>query len=195
MNIEALSPETKSVHRSIVGKGVAHDSAVRHVAGEAVYIDDMPELPGTLHAAFVLSPVAYGKLNGFDASEALAMPGVVGIWSAKDVPGHNDVGPILPGEPLFAEDIVDYEGRVIAVVAADSFEKACRATRMVKLDIEPLEPVLDIEQAHAQKSYVLPPQIISEGDVDAALKTAPMVIGGRLRMGGQDHFYLETKIA
>ncbi|MGH6760490.1 MAG: xanthine dehydrogenase molybdopterin binding subunit [Phyllobacterium sp.] len=195
MNIEAQNLEAKTVHRSIVGKGVAHDSAARHVAGEAIYIDDMPELPGTLHAAFVMSPVAHGTLKGFDATEALAMPGVAGVWSARDVPGHNDVGPVVPNEPLFAEGIVDHEGRVIAVVAADSFETAYRAAKKVKLDIAPLEPVLDIEQAHALRSYVLPPQVVSEGDVDAALMAAPRIINGKLRMGGQDHFYLETHVA
>ncbi|MGH7006204.1 MAG: xanthine dehydrogenase molybdopterin binding subunit, partial [Alphaproteobacteria bacterium] len=129
------------VHRAIVGKGIAHDSAARHVAGTAHYIDDMPELPGTLHAVFVLSPVAHGRLKGFDASAALAMRGVAGVWAAGDVPGHNEVGPILAGETLFAEDVVDHEGRVIAVVAADDFETAYRAARKVKLDIEVLEPV------------------------------------------------------
>lgn len=190
MNIDA-----KIVHRSIVGKGIAHDSAARHVAGEAAYIDDMPELPGTLHAAFVLSPVAHGRLLGIDASEALAMPGVAGIWSAKDIPGHNEVGPILHGETLFAEDIVDYEGRVVAAVAASDFETAYRAAKRVKLNIEKLEPVLDIEEAHDKKSYVLPAQQVVEGDVDRALSGAPHVISGKLRMGGQDHFYLETHIA
>ncbi|NTS30279.1 xanthine dehydrogenase molybdopterin binding subunit [Phyllobacterium sp. BT25] len=190
MNIDA-----KIVHRSIVGKGIAHDSAARHVAGEAAYIDDMPELPGTLHAAFVLAPVAHGRLLGIDASEALAMPGVAGIWSAKDIPGHNEVGPILHGETLFAEDIVDYEGRVVAAVAASNFETAYRAAKRVKLNIEKLEPVLDIEEAHHKKSYVLPAQQVVEGDVDTALSGAPHVISGKLRMGGQDHFYLETHIA
>ncbi len=190
MNIDA-----KIVQRSIVGKGIAHDSAARHVAGEANYIDDMPELPGTLHAAFVLSPVAHGKLNGFDASEALAIDGVAGVWAAKDVPGHNEVGPILHGETLFAEDIVDHEGRVIAVVAARDFETAYRAAKKVKLDIETLEPVLDIEEAHRRKSYVLPPQEVIEGDVETALAGAPHVISGKLHIGGQDHFYLETHIA
>lgn len=190
-----MNIDVKSVERAIVGRGVAHDSAKRHVAGEAVYIDDMPELPGTLHAAFVLSPVAHGRLNGIDASEALAMPGVAGIWSAKDVPGVNDVGPVVEGEPLFAEDVVDHEGRVVAVVAAETFEKAMRAARAVKLDIEPLEAILDLEEAHARKSYVLPPQVVSEGDVDGAMKTAPRVLSGKLHIGGQDHFYLEGQIA
>ena len=190
MNVDA-----KVVHRAIVGKGIAHDSAARHVAGEAAYIDDMPELPGTLHAAFVLSPLAHGRLVGIDASAALAMPGVAGIWSAKDVPGHNEVGPILHGETLFAEDIVDYEGRVVAVVAASDFETAYRAAQRVKLSIEPLEPVLDVEEAHRRTSYVLPAQVVVEGDVEGALAAATHVIGGKLCMGGQDHFYLETHIA
>ncbi|MBZ9654271.1 xanthine dehydrogenase molybdopterin binding subunit [Phyllobacterium lublinensis] len=190
MNIDA-----KIVHRSIVGKGIAHDSAARHVSGEAHYIDDMPELPGTLHAAFVLSPVAHGRLKGFDAAEALEMDGVAGVWSARDVPGHNEVGPILDGETLFAEDIVDHEGRVIAVVAARDFETAYRAAKRVKVDIEQLDAVLDVEEAHRRKSYVLPPQHVIEGDVDTALASAPHVFSGKLHMGGQDHFYLETHIA
>ncbi|MDP0984028.1 hypothetical protein, partial [Klebsiella variicola] len=77
--------------------------------------------------------------------------GVAGVWWARDVPGHNEVGPILNGETLFAEDIVDHEGRVIAVVAARDFETAYRAAKKVKVDIEPLEPVLDIEEAHRRR--------------------------------------------
>ncbi|GAB1581327.1 xanthine dehydrogenase molybdopterin binding subunit [Phyllobacterium phragmitis] len=195
MNIDVPNLETKSVQRSIVGRGIAHDSAARHVAGEALYIDDMPELPGTLHAAFVLSPVAHGRLRGIDAGAALALPGVVGVWSAGDVPGANDVGPVIPGEPLFAEDLVDHEGRVIAVVAAEDFETAYRAARLVKPDIEELPPVLDVEEAHARKSYVLPSQTVSEGDAAGAIAGARHVFSGKLRMGGQDHFYLETHIA
>ncbi|MBZ3691358.1 xanthine dehydrogenase molybdopterin binding subunit [Phyllobacterium calauticae] len=184
-----------TVQRSIVGKGIAHDSAARHVAGEANYIDDMPELPGTLHAAFVLSPVAHGRLKSIDPAQALAMEGVAGVWWARDVPGHNEVGPILHGETLFAEDIVDHEGRVIAVVAARDFETAYRAAKKVKVDIEPLEPVLDIEEAHRRRSYVLPPQEVIDGDAATAIAGAPHVFSGTLHMGGQDHFYLETQIA
>ena len=190
-----MNVTVKPVERAVVGRGIAHDSASRHVAGEAVYIDDMPVIPGTLHAAFVLSPVAHGRLIGIDASAALAMPGVTGVWSARDVPGVNDIGPILHGEPLFAEDIVDYEGCVVAVVAAETFELAVRAARLVKLDIEPLEPVLDVETAHARKSYVIPPQVVSCGDVESAMRGAPRIVSGKLHIGGQDHFYLETQIA
>ncbi|MDA4806107.1 molybdopterin-dependent oxidoreductase, partial [Enterobacter hormaechei] len=125
----------------------------------------------------------------------LAMDGVAGVWWARDVPGHNEVGPILNGETLFAEDIVDHEGRVIAVVAARDFETAYRAAKKVKVDIEPLEPVLDIAEAHRRRSYVLPPQEVIDGDAATAIAGAPHILSGTLHMGGQDHFYLETQIA
>ena len=95
-----MNIDTKSVHRATVGHGIAHDSAVKHVSGTAAYIDDMPEMPGTLHAVLITSPVAHGELQSIDPSAALAMEGVVSFVSAKDIPGKNDIGPILPDEPL-----------------------------------------------------------------------------------------------
>jgi len=190
-----VNVDVKSVKRSVVGHGLAHDSAAKQVAGEAAYIDDMAELPGTLHAALVVSPVAYGKLKSVDATDALAMPGVAAFVAAGDIPGHNDIGPILSGEPLFAEEFVEYAGMPVGAIAAESFEQAVKAAREVKLDIEELEPVLDIEAAHAAGSHVMEPQLLVEGDVDAALAEAERIVEGRLDMGGQDHFYLETHIA
>ena len=190
MNIDA-----KAVHRTIVGKGIAHDSAVKHVTGDASYIDDIPELPRTLHAALVTSPVAHGRLEAVDPAAALAIPGVMGFVAASDIPGHNEVGPIMPGEPLFASDTVEYLGQPVGAVAAEDFETAVRAARAVSLQIEELPPVLDVEQAHEAGSYVIPEQVVALGDCDAGLAKAERVIEGRLDMGGQDHFYLETHIA
>ncbi|MCI5073641.1 xanthine dehydrogenase molybdopterin binding subunit [Oricola sp.] len=190
-----MTIDVKSVQRTVVGHGLAHDSAAKQIAGEASYIDDMVELPGTLHAALVVSPVAHGRLKGVDPARALAMPGVVAFVAAGDIPGDNDIGPILSGEPLFAEDVVDYAGMPIGAIAATTYEQAVKAAREVALDIEELEPVLDVETAHARGSYVMAPQILLEGDIDAALAEAERVIEGRLEIGGQDHFYLETHIA
>ncbi len=183
------------IERRIVGKGLAHDSALKHVTGAAVYIDDMPELPGTLHAALILSPVAHGKLKSIDTSAALAMPGVVRIVLAADIPGHNEVGPILQGELLFANDIVDCRGCIIGAVAAETMAQAVKAAHAVKLDIEPLAAVLDVEAAHAAKSYVQPSQKITEGDIAAGFTAADRIFTGKQVIGGQDHFYLETHIA
>ena len=88
-----MNIDVKTVQRAVVGHGIAHDSAAKQIAGEASYIDDMAELPGTLHAALVISPVAHGKLKGIDPVKALAMPGVVAFVAAADIPGHNEVGP------------------------------------------------------------------------------------------------------
>jgi len=190
-----VNEHVKSVQRAIVGKGIAHDSAIKHVAGEAVYIDDMPDLPGTLHAALILSPVAAGTLNGIDTARAAATDGVVAIVTAADIPGHNDIAPILSGEPLFAERDLDYLGMPVGAVAATSYEQAVRAAHAIDFDIAESEPVLDVEEAHRRGDYVLDPQELISGDVDAALQEADLILEGRLQIGGQDHFYLETQIA
>ncbi|WP_018687299.1 xanthine dehydrogenase molybdopterin binding subunit [Ahrensia kielensis] len=187
--------QTTSMERSVVGKGIAHDSAKKHVAGQAIYIDDMAELPGTLHAALVVSTIAHGIIKSIDATEALAMQGVHLFLTAKDIPGHNDIAPIMSGEPLFTDDKVEHLGQPIGVIAADSIELAIKAAHAVVIDYEELEPVLDVEIAHQRKEYVLPAQELIQGDVEAALKDAAHVFEGRLEIGGQDHFYLETQIA
>jgi xanthine dehydrogenase large subunit len=187
--------QTSSIERSTVGKGIAHDSAKKHVAGQAIYIDDMAELPGTLHAALVVSTIAHGIIKSIDAADALAMQGVHLFLTAKDIPGHNDIAPIMSGEPLFADSKIEHLGQPIGVIAADNIELAVKAAHAVKVEYEVLEPVLDVETAHERKEYVLPPQELIQGDVDAALKDAAHVFEGRLEIGGQDHFYLETQIA
>ena len=183
------------VTRTVVGKGLAHDSAKKHVAGAASYIDDMAELPGTLHAALILSPVAAGTLNALDLTKAASMPGVHAVITATDIPGHNDIAPILSGEPLFAVDELQYVGQPVGAVAADTMQQALEAARAVIWDITETEPVLDVEAAHAAGLHVIGAQTLVKGDVEAALAGAVHVFEGRLDMGGQDHFYLETQIA
>lgn len=172
-----------------------HDSAAKHVTGTAVYIDDMAEPPGTLHAALVVSPVAHGRLRGIDATKARLAPGVVCILTARDIPGKNDVGSIRPGEPLFAEDLVEFAGQPVAAVAATTLDEARAAAKLVELDIEPLEPILTVERAMERKSFLIEPMVMERGDVAQALKTAPRRVSHRFEVGGQEHFYLEGQIA
>ncbi|MBI3514381.1 MAG: molybdopterin-dependent oxidoreductase, partial [Proteobacteria bacterium] len=177
------------------GAAVHHDSARLHVTGRARFIDDLPEPPGLLHAALVLSPHAHARITAIDSSAALALPGVAAAISAADIPGVNDVAPIFQDEPCLAAGTADYAGQVIAAVAADSLAIARQAVKLVRVAYEPLTPVLAIEDALAAERYTSPPQIIRHGDVDAALAAAPHRLAGRLRTGGQDHFYLEGQIA
>jgi xanthine dehydrogenase large subunit len=172
-----------------------HDSAAKHVSGRAAYIDDLPEPPGLLHAALVVSPIAHGRLRGIDTAAARQALGVVAIVAARDIPGKNDIAPIRPGEPLFAEDVVEFVGQPVAAVVAATLDQARAAAKLVKLDLEPLEPILTVEQAMAKTSFLTEPMVMARGDAASALAAAPHKIRHKFKVGGQEHFYLEGQIA
>ena len=178
-----------------MGQSHPHESARAQVAGSADYIDDLPEVKGTLYAAPILSRVAHGQLLGVDGSAALALPGVRGLVLAADVPGDKLLAAFAHDEPVFAIDTVQFVGQVIGLVVADSVMLARRAARLVKADIRALPAVLNVHEALAQQSYVLPPVFVRRGDAQAALARAPHRLSSRLEVGGQEHFYLEGQIA
>ncbi|HYD65175.1 xanthine dehydrogenase molybdopterin binding subunit [Azospirillum sp.] len=173
----------------------AHDSALRHVTGSAPYVDDLPELPGTLHAAVRLSDKAHARILGMDLAGARTMPGVHAVLTYDDVPGELDIGAILPGDPLLAPDLVEYAGQPVVAVAAETMLAARAAARRVEVFYEPLPAILTPEEALEQGLFVSPSQTMRRGDAAAALNGAPHRLRGELRIGGQDHFYLETHIA
>ncbi|MFN3494949.1 MAG: molybdopterin cofactor-binding domain-containing protein [Hydrogenophaga sp.] len=180
--------------QSAAGASRFHESARAQVAGAATYIDDIPEVRGTLHAAPVCSPVAHGLLKGLDASAALALPGVRGFVSAIDIPGDTTLAAFAHDEPVFAHGTVQFLGQVGGLILADDVMTARRAARLVQWHIDPLEPVLSVHEAHALESYVLPPVHVKRGDAKAALKRAPHTLEGSFEVGGQEHFYLEGQV-
>jgi xanthine dehydrogenase large subunit len=173
----------------------AHESAVAQVAGAVHYIDDLPEVRGTLHAAPILSTVAHGKLLGVDSTAARAMPGVVDVLLSADIPGDPMLAAFAGDEPVFAMDTVQFVGQVVGIVVARTAMQARHAARKVQLNIEPLPAILSVQQALEAQSFVLPPVNVHRGDAAAALKTAPHTLHGTLEVGGQEHFYLEGQIA
>ncbi len=181
--------------QSAVGRSIAHESAHAQVAGAVDYIDDIPEIKGTLYAAPILSTVAHGTLNGVDTRAALAMPGVRDVVLAADIPGDKILAAFAHDEPIFAIDTVQHIGQVIGVVVADSVMQARRAARAVKLDITPLPAILSVKEALAAQSYVLPPVYVRRGDAASALARATHRLQGQFNVGGQEHFYLEGQIA
>ena len=172
-----------------------HESARAQVAGAATYVDDIPEIRGTLHAAPILSTVAHGRLLGVDTAAALAMPGVRDVILARDIPGDPLLGNFAHDEPVFAQTTVQHVGQVIGVVLAESVMQARRAARQVKCRIEALPAILNVRDALKAQSYVLPPVFVKRGDAGAALKTALHTLHGTLEVGGQEHFYLEGQVA
>jgi xanthine dehydrogenase large subunit len=180
---------------SAAGVSRFHESARAQVAGAANYIDDIPEIKGTLYAAPILSNVAHGKLRGIDASVACTMPGVRDIVLADDIPGDKILAAFAHDEPIFAFETVQHIGQVIGLVVADSVMQARAAARKVKLDIEALPAILSVKDALAAESYVLPPVFVKRGDAAKALAGARHTLQGSFEVGGQEHFYLEGQIA
>jgi xanthine dehydrogenase large subunit len=178
-----------------IGAGLPHESAHLHVAGRASYIDDLPELAGTLHAALGLSNVAHGRIRSMDLSAVLSAPGVRAVILAADIPGINDCGPVKHDDPILADGMVMFHGQPLFAVAADSHDQARRAARLAKVDIEVLPAILSAEAAAEAESWVLPPVEVSRGDAEAALAAAPHRLLGEVKLGGQEHFYLEGQIA
>jgi len=179
----------------IVGAPVPHDSAALHVAGAAHYTDDLPEPSGTLHAAIGTSAHAHGRIERVDLDAVRASDGVVAVVTAADIPGMNDVGPIVADDPIFAERVVQFAGQPIFAVAATSVNAARRAVERARLDVAPLPAILTIDEAIAAESYVLPPVHVVRGDPQRALAAAPHRLQGRCENGGQDHFYLEGQVS
>ncbi len=170
-----------------------HDSAVGHVTGEAVYIDDILVNEQLLVGRVVYSLHAHAKIKSFDLSEARKVAGVHAVLSYKDIPGHNQMGPVVKDEMCLAENEVTFVGQAMFLIAAETLEQGLEAEKLIKIEYEPLEPILDIETAMLKSSLMGPPRKIECGNVNATLKTAPHVIQGELRTGAQEHWYLETQ--
>ena len=180
-----------------VGIALPHESAHLHVRGQATYIDDIPEVAGTLHAAVGCSPLAHGRLLAVDLDLLQAQPGVVAVLTAADIPGSNDCGPIVRDDPILAEDTVHFLGQPVFLVVATSRDLARRAAARAKdvIRAEPLPPVLTAREAHARQQYVVPPMHLARGDAAAAIAAAPHKLTGSFSLGGQEQFYLEGQIS
>jgi xanthine dehydrogenase large subunit len=173
-----------------------HDSAHKHVSGKAVYVDDIPEPPGTLQLYAAQSARAHAEIVRLDVSGVRMAPGVIAVLTADDVPGTNDISPIgRHDDPIFARDRVEFVGQVLFAVAAETVEQARSAARLAAIEYRDLTPILDVDEARHQQSYVLDPYMIRRGDAAAAIRSAPHRLRRRLSIGGQDHFYLEGQVS
>ena len=184
-----------------VGVSRKHESAHLHVAGEAAYIDDLPELEGTLHCALGLSPVAHGRLTALALEAVRAMPEVVDVITAADIPGVNDCGSIIHDDPILCDGEIRYVGQPLFAVIARTREAARRAAALAKgaATITELPPVLTPQQAHELGQYVMPPMHLERsthaGGTRAAIEAAPHRVKGQWDVGGQEQFYLEGQIS
>jgi xanthine dehydrogenase large subunit len=177
-----------------VGKNIPHDSARGHVTGESIYVDDMAPLRGELIVDFFWSPVAHGRIRSLNLDKARAVPGVVALFTWRDL-HHNLFGPIIKDEILIAEEEVTFIGQPIVVIGAESRDAIRAAKQAIDIDIERFEPVFTIDEAKRRGQFIGPKRHIRRGDAATAFASAKHTLEGTWINAGQDHFYLESQAA
>ncbi|MCK4806402.1 MAG: molybdopterin-dependent oxidoreductase, partial [Candidatus Aegiribacteria sp.] len=170
-----------------------HQDALLHVKGSSLFIDDFKLQRDLLHAAVLVSPVSHGEIQKLETGKALSIPGVEVVITAKDIPGENQIGNIIMDEPLLAEKEVHFIGEPVAVVLADSPEKARRAVKAIRLEIKKMSSVVDPRVAFKKGMLIAPPRTFSMGSISDAWDRCDCIVQGRADSGGQEHLYLETQ--
>jgi xanthine dehydrogenase large subunit len=191
--MSSVEPATRVLRH--VRQATPHDSAFKHVQGAADYVDDIREPEGTLHVAIGGSPAARGRLVRLDLDKVRAFPGVRAVLTAKDIPGKNDISPAHADEPVFAADHVIFHGQPVFAVIATTRDIARRAALLAVIEIEREEPNVTVDQGLASGETVLPDYEFVGGDAKTAIARSPHRQSGVLRIGGQEHFYLEGQVA
>jgi xanthine dehydrogenase large subunit len=190
-----LDRRSEELRLRVVRRAMRHDSAPKHVAGSATFIDDMREPEGLLHIAVGGAPLAAGQLLGIDLDAVRAAPGVVAVLTAADIPGKNDVSPVAGDDPVFVAGRIEFYGQVCFAVVAQTREQARRAARLGKVETAVGTPSISVDDALAADIHILPDYTFRKDDSTTALEDSPKRAKGRLRIGGQEHFYLEGQVS
>ena len=177
------------------GNSLTHDSAALHVSGTAIYVDDIESTGSSLHLAIGGSEIAAGQIESMDLSLVKSAEGVVDVITHADLPAETDIGPVFPGDPLLCDKAVQHYSQPLFAVVATSHQLARRAVKLAEISYEQHDPILDVEVAMQQESYVRPPYTLQQGDAENAIAAASHQLAGKLRIGGQEHFYLEGQAA
>jgi xanthine dehydrogenase large subunit len=180
-----------------VGKSITHDSAELHVSGSATYVDDIPEIEGTVHVVpGYAKQGARGKIIKCDLDPVRHYPGVLAVFTAKDIPAKNDCSPTIGDDPIFAEGHIEFHGQVIFAVVAKTRAQAREAAQFAKIEVAAETPVVSVGDAlQSPKPDLLDPYAFTSKTYAKDLKSAPIKTKGSLKIGGQEHFYLEGQVS
>ena len=171
------------------------DNLVKHVTGESVFINDMAVNDQALVGRVVYSRQAHAGITRIDIARAKSVPGVHAILTARDIPGENQMGPVIHDEPCLAGDEVTFIGQAVVLIAAENEDAAFEAEKNILIEYDPREAVIELETAISRNNLIAPERKIECGDPVEAMKRAPHMISGILRTGAQEHWYLETQTA
>ena len=166
-----------------------------HVQGKSIYVDDIPVREGTLYGAVFSSSVASGIIKRLDLSKAEKLNGIIRIFTAKDIPGENQIGNIIKDEVLMAYDKISFQGQPIAFIVAKTQKAARIAAKMIKIDVDKLPVLTNPREAAKQNSLLLPAKTFNFGNIDSSWKKCVHIFKGTVDSSGQEHLYLEPQAA
>ncbi len=164
-----------------------------HLRGESLFVDDIMIRQDALFGLCFDSPKAHGKIVQVNYSKAETLEGVVRIFTYKDVLGENQIGGIIPDEPLWAEDEVHFWGQPIAFIVATSEAIAKKARALIEIEIEELPVITTAKEAKEKGSFINAPRSFELGNTTDSFKNCDYVFEGETFSNGQEHLYLETQ--
>ena len=188
----ALNKKREAVSKALK-QSVKNMDSFTHVRGESLYVDDVNIRQGTFHAVVYDAPKAHGKIKHIDYSKARALEGVERIFTYEDIPGENQIGGIIPDEPLFAENEIHFWGMPIALIVAKSEFIARQARRLIEIEIEELPVITTAKEAKAKQSFINAPRSFSLGNTEDAFKNCAHIFEGETFSNGQEHLYIEAQ--
>jgi xanthine dehydrogenase molybdopterin binding subunit len=189
-----VAPKFMDIIINMQNQPLPHDSAIKHVSGESVYVDDILTDERLLTGRVVYSTQSHAKLTSVDISAALSIEGVVSVLTHQDIPGENQMGPVIKDEICLASDEVTFVGQAICLIAAQNEEICIQAEKVIKIKYDPLPACLTIEEAQKKKNLLGGKTQINRGNVEKALALSDHKIEGELSTGAQEHWYLETQV-
>jgi xanthine dehydrogenase large subunit len=183
----------KSQMKASLKQSVKNIDSYTHLRGESLYVDDVNVREGTFFAVVFDAPIAHGKIKSIDYSEAEALEGVERIFTYKDIPGDNQIGGVIPDEPLFAEQDIHFWGQPIALIVAKTELIARQARRLIKIDIEELPVITMAKDAKEKGSFINTARTFNLGNTDEAFANCDYIFEGETFSNGQEQLYIEAQ--
>ncbi len=199
--IEIAEKKQAEAEFAVVGKSVPRIDARDKVTGRTKYIADI-DYPGILHGAILRSPYPHAIIKKIDTTKADTLPGVVATVTAKDIPGRNGWGAIIPDQPVVCGDKVRYIGDAVAMVAAIDEKTAIKALDFIDVEYEELPAVFSPLEAlkstapkiHESGNLITTSQVV-KGDVEQGFKEADIILERTYNVPILEHVYLEPDAA
>ena len=183
---------------SILGKSINRPDAPSKTTGETRFLTDIA-VDNMAHGAPVYSSIPFGEYTSIDLSKAKKVDGYIDFVSAKDIPAENQIGVIVPDQPLFADKTVRFIGDSIGLVVAETHEAAIEAAKAVSISYAEKTPYYTIDESRdAEDNFIDESNLachhkVRKGDIQKGFVESDQIIEARFKTPYQEHYYLEPQ--